>query len=204
MLSPKTAKFTMSPTYYLETLWNKWLLADSEPMFRFHKITPNCMRLLIRKLNNSHSECRDGLSNYIVKIGEDSLVYPMTYLFNKIVDSQEFPTFWKYFIAIEIYKGKGEKDDPSSYRPIALLSPLSKLIEMELLDQMDKHMTQNNLWNPNSFAYRKHHSTTNALIDIMEIWSDNIDCNTQNLNMFIDLSAAFDCVEHDILLSKLR
>ena len=75
---------------------------------------------------------------------------------------------------------------------------------MELLDQMDKHMTQNNLWNPNSFAYRKHDSTTNALIDIMEIWSDNIDCNTQNLNIFIDLSAAFDCVEHDILLSKLR
>ena len=93
----------------------------------------------------------------------------MTYLFNKIVEHQEFPTFWKYFIAIGIYKGKGEKEDPSSYRPIALLSPLSKLIEMELLHQMDQHMTLNNLWNPNSFAYRKQHSTTNALIDIVEI-----------------------------------
>ena len=128
----------------------------------------------------------------------------MTYLFNKIVDNQEFPTFWKYFIAIGIYKGKGEKDNPLSYLPIALLSPLSKLIEMELLDQIDKHMTQNNLWNPNSFAYRKLHSTTNALIDMMDIWSDNINCNTQNLNMFIDLSAAFYCVEHNILLSILK
>ena len=93
IISEKLPKFTMLPTYYLETLWNKWLLSDSVPMFNFHKITPNCMRQLIKKLNNSHSECCDGLSNYIVKLGEDSLVYPMTFLFNKIVETQEFPTF---------------------------------------------------------------------------------------------------------------
>ena len=162
------------------------------------------MKQLFSKLSNSHSECRDGLSNYIIKMSEDSLIHPMTFLFNNIVESQEYPTFCKYFKAIGIYKGKGNKEDPSSYHPIALLNPLSKIIEMKLFSQIGKHMTSNNFMNKNSFAYRKSHSTVNALIDMMEIWAENINMNTQNLNMFLDLSAVFDCVSHKILLSKLK
>ena len=120
--------------------------------------------------------------NYIIKMGEDCFIHPMTYLFNQIVETKEFPTFWKIFKAIGLYKGKGNREHPSSYRPSALLNPLSKLIEMELLNQNEEHMYTNNLWNKNSFTYRKYHSTTNTLIDMMEIWASNIDKNIQNIN----------------------
>ena len=137
-------------------------------------------------------------------MSEAPLSHPMTYLFNMTIENEEFPTFWKIFKSVGLYKGKGEREDPASYRPIALLNPLSKLIEMEMLSQIDQFMTLNNLWNKNSFAYRKYHSTTNTLLDIMEIWTQNIDQNTQNINMFLDLSAAFDCVSKSTLLDKLK
>ena len=56
----------------------------------------------------------------------------MTYLFNTMVEQEEFPTFWKLFKEVGLYKG-GDREDSNNYRPIALLSPLLKLIEMELL-----------------------------------------------------------------------
>ena len=86
---------------------------------------------------------------------EPAIYFPMTYLFNKIIENEEFPTFWKISKSVGLYKGKGEREDPASYRLIALSNPLSKLIEMEMLSQIDQFMTINNLWNKKSFAYRK-------------------------------------------------
>ena len=69
---------------------------------------------------------------------------------------------------------------------------------------MVEHMNKNNLWSPNIYAYRKAHNMTTALIDLMETWMNNIDNNLQNVTMFLDLSAAFDCVRHETLISKMK
>ena len=94
--------------------------------------------------------------------------------------------------------------DPQFYRPIAILCPLSKLLEKEFMTQMDKHMNKNKLWSNNIYSYRKAHNTTSALIDLMEVWMDNVNNNLQNITMFLDLSAGFDCVKHDTLSQKLE
>ena len=90
------------------------------------------MKKLIKSLKNSHSECLSGLSNYIVKIGIDSLAYPMTHLFNECVESSTFPTKWKLMRILGLFKGKGNMDDPMNYRPIALTIHLSKTMERVL------------------------------------------------------------------------
>ena len=146
----------------------------------------------------------DGISNHIVKISQDALIHPLTYLTNQIIVNSEYPTIWKIIRTIGLYKNKGSRDDPKNYRPISLLNPCSKAVEKELLSQMETHMKGNNLWNRKSFAYKKGHSTINALIDIMEVWAQNIDQNNQNISMFLDLSAAFDCIKHDIIGKKLE
>ena len=131
-------------------------------------MSPDEVRKAINSLKNSNSECKEGISNKLVKLSEDVLVLPLTYLVNVIIDKSEFPRIWKIYKTIGLYKGKGEKDSPTSYRPISLLSLLSKVIEKLLLKQMSNHMIENNLYNPRSYAYKEGQSTINALIDMME------------------------------------
>ena len=105
---------------------------------------------------------------------------------------------------ISLFKNKGDPEILSNYRPIALLNPFSKILEKELFFQMNDHMTTNDLWNKNGYAYKKNHSTSHALMDLVEIWCSNIDGNTQNMNMMLNLSCVFDLVSHDTLLSKMK
>ena len=129
----------------------------------------------------------------------EAITHPMTYLVNKIFETNDFPRIWKLYKSIGLYKGKEDRENSSSYRPISLLSPLSKIVEKAILIQFYTHMAENGLFNDRSYAYKDNHSTINALLDMSETWCENIDQNTQNVNMFLDMSAAFDCVSHTTL-----
>ena len=192
------------PLEILMTFWNRWGKKNNVPVFTFKKITPARTKEIIKELKCSHGECLDGLSNYILKVGIDSLVHPLTYLFNCCIESQIFLNKWKLFRILPFYKNKGNRDDPVNYRPLALLNPLSKVIEKELTSQMYQHMIKNGLFNRNMYAYRKNYNTTNALIDLMETWTHNIDDNKQNISIFIDMSSVFDCVVHSTLKNKMK
>ena len=91
-----------------------------------------------------------------------------------------------------------------NFRPIALLSPISKIVEKEIQTQNNTHMKKHNLWVPDMNAYRENFSTITALVDIMETWTENMDNNYQNLSIFLDLSRAFDCVKCSILTEKME
>ena len=65
-------------------------------------------------------------------------------------------------------------------------------------------MENNGLFNERSYAYKPNHSTINALLDMSETWNMNIDNNFQNINTFLDMSSAFDCVSHDTIIEKMR
>ena len=70
---------------------------------------------------------------------------------------------------------------------------MSKIMEKEIQHQLCQHMETNELWNPDLNVYRPNHSTITALIDVMETWAMNIDKKQQNMTVFTDLSATFDC-----------
>merc|ERR1712240_210655 len=146
----------------------------------------------------------NGLSNKIIKISREALVHPVTHLLNQCIVTNKWPNKWKINKILPLYKNKGEKTDVTCYRPIALLSPISKLAEKEIQIQVNNFMKLNKLWNHDLHSYREHFSTITALIDIMETWTDNIDSNYQNISVFLDLSSAFDCVQSFVLLDKMR
>ena len=101
-----------------------------------------------------------------------------------------------------MFKG-GDKENPSSYRPISLLPALGKLLEKIVSIRALDHLNENELLSKHQFGFRKHFSTEFALLDIYEKLLFNLDKNLSSCAIFLDLAKAFDSVDHTILLSKL-
>ena len=98
---------------------------------------------------------------------------------------------------------KGDRSNPSNYRPIALLSCLSKAFESILNRKILKHLSANNLLSDRQYGFRKGHSTGDLLAFLTESWSSSLKCFGETFAVALDISKAFDRVWHKALLSKL-
>ena len=97
-----------------------------------------------------------------------------------------------------------DPDDLKNYRPVSNLSFLSKVLERIVLSQINEHLNHNNLLNPLQSAYRPNHSTETALLRIVNDLLTAMDHNKICILTLLDLSAAFDTIDHQILLTRLQ
>ena len=102
-----------------------------------------------------------------------------------------------------IYK-TGPKNDINNYRPISLLSPFAKLFETHLYNNLIIFLTKNNVLYNNQFGFRSNSSTDLAVIDSINDIISSIENNLTNCSIFLDLSKAFNTVNHNILIKKLE
>ena len=94
--------------------------------------------------------------------------------------------------------------DHANYRPISNLNTISKIIERLCLARLTPHVAATGHFNPLQSAYRKHHSTETALLKILDDLNRIIDDRRSAVLVGLDLSAAFDTIEHDILIERLQ
>ena len=104
---------------------------------------------------------------------------------------------------VPIFKAKGDINEPSSHRPMSLLSHLSKLVEKIVCDQLSGYLSDHNILFHDQFAYRPCHCGEDAVIDAVEWISQNSERGELPSITAADLSKAFDSVDHDVLLTKL-
>ena len=116
-----------------------------------------------------------------------------------------FPAQFKQAQTTPLLKKTGmDVDDPASYRPISNLNTISKVMERLALARLRQQVTQPENFNKSQCAYRQNHSAATALLNIFNDAYGNIDKGQSTLLVALDLSAAFDSVEHSVLLTRLE
>lgn len=140
------------------------------------------------------------LMNYII----DSAMPVFTDIINDSFTKGSFPSNLKKAIITPILKSAQlDPEKLSSYRPVSNLTFVSKLIETAACNQLVSHINFNRLWHPNQSAYRKYHSVETALLSVSSSVLERLDDHHNVLFVMLDLSAAFDTVNHQILIDTL-
>ena len=124
---------------------------------------------------------------------------------NASLSTGTFPSALKEsIITLVIMKSNADRNSLKNYRPVANLPFLSKVIEKAASRQVMDHVDSNNLGEPLQSSYKRHHSTETALLKVKNDLLCSLNNNKAVLMVLLDMSAAFDTVDHDILLDRLR
>ena len=158
---------------------------------------------LLKGLKNSRSTSIDGLDNFCVRIAADIIDKPLHHIICLSVMQSKFPEAWKLSKVVPLHK-KQSKLEMKNYRPVSILSPLSKVLEKAAYQQLYKYFSMNKIFHENMHGYRAHRSTQTALLSIYDKWIRAAEKGQVSGAVLLDLSAAFDLVDSSILLKKLK
>ena len=125
----------------------------------------------------------------------------ITHIINQSLHTGILPDKLKLAKVIPVFK-KGDRTKLDNYRPISILSAISKIFKREIFDQLYIHFTHNNLFYENQYGFKKK-STELAVLELIYRITQSLDNGQTPVNIYLDLSKAFDTLDHSILLHKL-
>ena len=183
--------------------FRKYLRNPSESRLHFEPITEHKTMRIIENLKNKTSTGIDGLSNQLIKMAKNVLVKPLTIIINQMIVTGIFPDQLKISKVIPLYKAK-DQTILSNYRTIALLPSISKIFEYVLLEQITNYFLDNNMLSPQQYGFRSNHSTELAALNLVDELTYKLDRGIIPINIYMDLSKAFDTLIYEMLISKLK
>ena len=142
-----------------------------------------------------------GMNMALLKRIITCIIKPFTYICNRSFTEGTFPEQMKTAKVIPLFKS-GEKTNFTNYRPVSLLPQFSKVLEKLFCSRFTKFIERNNVLSDNQYGFRSKHSTSLALINLVEELTDSMDNKNITVGIFIDLKKAFDTIDHELLLKK--
>ena len=163
------------------------------------------MEKQIKAAANKESFGNDEISYGYLKKMSYWISGEMTSIMNLSLDVGSYPTSWKIARVKPLYKGDGcDRHQPKSYRPVALLSGMSRIMEAILARQLDEYQEQKNLVHPGVHGYRKSRGTNTAMIEVWEYVMRKTEKGELVALDFLDCSAGFDSIIHLYILRKME
>lgn len=164
--------------------------------------TENEVLIRISELNVQKSSGPDSIPASFLKTHHDIFAELLRDVFNECINTSRYPDCLKTTRVIPIYKA-GPKSDVSNYRPISIISVLSKILEQLLVARITDFVRENRILYNHQYGFRRGSSTLTAACELVEEIHEAMDSRKLTGVLFLDLKKAFDTIDHNILLKKL-
>ncbi|KAL3267675.1 hypothetical protein HHI36_024319 [Cryptolaemus montrouzieri] len=168
------------------------------------EITKEEVQEIIAQLPSRKAPGIDGIKNQALKNLPEEAIEEITEIAKGVMRTEHYPSNWKTAEAIMIPKTGKPKNDPSSYRPISLLSSMSKVIEKLIYKRLRNFAEQKNIIPSHQFGFRSEHATTHQLARLTENIKENMNISKPTAATFMDIEKAFDKVWHEAMIYKMK
>lgn len=161
------------------------------------------IKKIITELSNNKSAGIDHLRAETLKLISNYIIEPFAFIINKCMETGVWPSAFKESLIIPIYKS-GNTSYVQNYRPISLITNLTKVFEKVIKMRLNSYIKKFNLISEKQFGFKENVSAQDAILELTTKIYSALDKNKPCLCAFIDLSKAFDTVSHDLLLQTLE
>jgi len=158
---------------------------------------------MLREVNRSKATGLDNLPARFVSDAAEQIAPSISHIINISILQGKVPNELKLAKVTPLYK-KGSKTETGNYRPVSVLSIISKVLERVVYNQIYEYIQINDLFYDLQSGFRKSYSTDTCLLNLTDHIKDEIDKGNLCGMVMLDLQKAFDTVNHDILLIKLK
>ena len=179
----------------------KYTYSDCDSIFKFRPVTPQAIQKKLKLINIRKATGYDNIPGKLLRLAHGELAGPVTNLINTTMAMDTFPNPMKYTEVSPFYK-KEDNMNKKNFRPVSVLTGISKLYESVINDQLLEFFSVK--FNDLVSAFRKGYSCQSLLIKCVDNWKVALDNNQYVGALFMDLSKAFDCLPHGLIVAKLH
>lgn len=174
----------------------------TDNVFSFKYVSVIFVKQQLKGLKRSKATGIDNLPPALLKDSADAIAKPLCHVINLSLRSGDVPTTWKQARVVPIHKS-GPTDAPENFRPISILPAMSRILEKAVHKQLSMYFENNNLLSKSQFGFRKGRSTESATVLCCDTIRKAAGQGKLTGAVFLDLTHAFDTINHGTLLNKL-
>ena len=165
-------------------------------------ISQDLIKSKLEKLNQFKAAGPDDMHPHLLRETAATITEPLCIIFKDSLQTEQIPDDWRKANITPIYK-KGDRNDPSNYRPVSLTSQVCKIMESIIKEEIFEHLTDHNLLSDGQHGFRNGRSCLSNLLTTLEDWTNILDDRDCIDVAYLDFRKAFDLVSHKHLLLKL-
>lgn len=175
-------------------------LGFSNNILPYFNITLSDIIRSTKKLKPGRTCGSDGIPSFLIKGCLECLLVPLHYIFNLSLKQQTYPELWKEAYIVPVHKS-GSTVEVSNYRPVSILNNFAKIFERIIYDRLSSHFK--GIIHDDQHGFLVGRSTISNLCCFSSVVSDALMDGRQVDTVYFDLSKAFDCVNHSLLVDKM-